>query len=81
MIPTSEQFHIKNPLVIVFQSDEGDVTMHIYPPDGYSHKEYGLLICDLVRHVAGCFRVPEDDVWEWVMKERRSPTTAISRPS
>ena len=27
------------------------------------------------------FRVSEDDVWAWVQKERRNPTTEITRPS
>ena len=40
-----------------------------------------MLICDLVRHAAKAFDVDEDDVWEWVDKERRDPTTPITRLS
>jgi hypothetical protein len=42
---------------------------------------YGLLIADLVRHVARAFKVGEDAVWEWVDKERGHPTTPITNPS
>jgi hypothetical protein len=40
-----------------------------------------LLVCDLVRHVARAFKIEENDVWEWVDKERRNPTTEITNPS
>jgi hypothetical protein len=35
---------------------------------------YGILICDLVRHVANAFEVNESAVWEWVDQERNRPT-------
>ena len=72
---------IEQPLVIMFE-DKGSVVCHIHPSErAKSHREYGLLICDLVRHGARAFEVEEDAVWEWVDKERRRPTTAITRPS
>lgn len=72
---------VEQPLVIMFE-DRGSVVCHIHPSKrARSHREYGLLICDLVRHVACAFEVEEDDVWEWVDKERHRPTTAIARPS
>jgi len=37
--------------------------------------EYGLLIADLVRHVASAFKVDEREVWEWVGKESDRPTS------
>ena len=39
------------------------------------------MICDLVRHVAGAFKVDEAAVWEWVEKERHNPTDQITTPS
>jgi len=71
---------ITAPLVIMFEQDKS-VVCHIHPPPTYSHKTYGLLICDLVRHIANAFKVDEDDVWEWVDKERYYHTTDIRQPS
>ena len=72
---------IDSPLVIMYEA-EGGITCRIHPnKNAKSHREYGLLICDLVRHVARAFKVEEDDVWEWVDKERRKPTTGITQPS
>ena len=36
---------------------------HLYP-GSFTHKEYGILIADIVRHVANAFKVHETDVWE-----------------
>ena len=72
---------IEQPLVIMFEAD-GRVVCHIHPSETAStHEHYGLLICDLVRHVARAFKVEEDDVWEYVDKERVRPTTGITTPS
>ena len=72
-------FKIEKPLVIMFPDKSGDVQRHIYPSERCpTHEEYGLLVADLVRHVARAF---EEDVWERVDKERRHPTTAIINPS
>jgi hypothetical protein len=50
-----EVVRIERPLVIVFE-DEGDVVCHIHPSErAKSHREFGLLVCDLVRHVARTF--------------------------
>jgi hypothetical protein len=70
---------IKQPLVIMFESGDG-VTCHI-DPQGYDYRVYGLLICDLVRHVARAFRVDESDVWEWVDRERQDPTAEVTQLS
>ena len=76
----SEPYKVKKPLIIMFEQD-GEIVCHIWPRPVDCHKSYGLLVCDLVRHVAAAFKVEEDDVWEWVDKERHHHTTDISRPS
>jgi hypothetical protein len=58
-----------------------NVNCAIHPHEGLDHKNYGLLVCDRVRHVAEAFHVAEGDVWEWVDKERYRYTTGIRRPS
>jgi len=77
---TEQPMTITAPLVIMFECD-GKIVCHIHPRPQDSHKSYGLLVCDLVRHLAGAFKVDEDDVWEWVDKERHHHTTKIIQPS
>lgn len=57
---------IRQPLVIMYQTETGKVETRIHPPFDYTHRHYGLLVCDLVRHVAAMFREPEEKVWYWV---------------
>jgi hypothetical protein len=64
---------IESPLIIVFEND-GEIQTRLYPGD-HGYKDYGILIADLVRHVANAFKVSEEDVWEWVEKERSNPTS------
>ncbi|HKX07968.1 MAG TPA: hypothetical protein VJN67_07220 [Stellaceae bacterium] len=72
---------IEQPLVVMFEAPGGEVICHVHPSKtASSHQHFGLLICDLVRHVARAFKVTEDDVWEWVDKERDRPTTEIKTP-
>ena len=75
-----EPIRIETPLVIMF-ANEGKIICHLYPRATDTHEGYGLLICDLVRHVARAFQVDEDDVWEWVEKERHHQTAEFTSPS
>jgi hypothetical protein len=77
---TAKPLRIEKPLLLMFEED-GQTICHIHPTEGYDHRQYGLLICDLVRHMACAFDVAEDEVWEWVDKERHNPTTEITQPS
>jgi hypothetical protein len=74
---TEKPLRIESPLVMMFEQD-GKIVCHIHPRDR-NHTHYGLLVCDLVRHVARAFRVDEDAVWEWVDKERRNPTSDVEQ--
>ncbi len=79
--PKAQTWEVHNPLVIMFETPpDNAVVCHINPGD-HTYEAYGLLICDLVRHVAAAFQVKENRVWEWVDKERRRPTTKIRQPS
>lgn len=72
---------ITDPLVVMFREPGGNVVTHIHRAPGLGYESFGLLVCDLVRHVAQAFAVSEAEIWEWVDKERRRPTTGITRPS
>ena len=80
-MPRQQQMRITDPLVVMFRDPDGQVITHIHRPPDLGYESFGLLVCDLVRHVANAYLVPEYAVWEWVEKERRRPTTTISRPS
>jgi hypothetical protein len=71
---------INTPLVIMFKGKDSDsVICHLYPTENnYGYREYGLLVCDLVRHVANCFGIGEEEVWDWVDKERSKPTSPVT---
>jgi hypothetical protein len=73
-------FIVQEPLVIMFRQGDS-VICHLHPAEEDTYEGYGILICDLVRHVARCFDVNEDDVWDWVDKERDNPTDEITNPS
>lgn len=70
---------IKTPLVIVFEDDASDkVNFRLHPSEKCNtYQGYGLLVSDLVRHIAKLFQVNEEQVWMWVDKERAKPTTPI----
>ena len=70
------EMQIDSPLIIVFKND-GEIQTHLYPGE-MNHKEYGVMIAALVRHVAKAFTVHEDEVWESVDEERYHPTTPVS---
>lgn len=70
---------IKQPLVIMFNDDNDKIICHLYPRKEDTYEHYGLLICDLIRHTAKCFKVDEDKIFEWIEKERLNPTTPIEQ--
>lgn len=61
----------------MFQDKEGDIQTRLHT-EGRNYQQYGILIADLVRHVAKAFKVHENDVWEWVDKERDQPTSPVT---
>jgi hypothetical protein len=67
---------IEKPLIICFEN-EGKIQTHLYPGER-DYKGYGILIADIVRHVANAFNVHENDVWEWVEKERDHQTSPVT---
>lgn len=74
---SDEPKFVKNPLVLIVQDEGGKTQTYIHPPSDFTHAHYGLMVCDLVRHIAKMFGQPEEKVWYWVDKERRNPTTAV----
>ena len=67
------------PLVIMYADGER-VACRIHPDPAMDHRHYGLLVADLVRHIAGAYGVDEDEVWEFIDRERRAPTAPALVP-
>jgi hypothetical protein len=61
------------PLVIMSETRDGKVEITLAPPNDERLQTYlgfVLLVCELVRHIAGAFDVPEEKVWALVERER-----------
>lgn len=72
---------IKRPLIMMFETDDGNIQCNIHRTPDMTYEHYGLLICDLVRHIANAHGVSESTGWERIEREREHPTTEIRRPS
>jgi hypothetical protein len=53
------------PLLMMFKRGRDMIECRIHPPPNMTYQHYGLLVCDLVRHIANAFEVTPDLVWEW----------------
>ena len=69
---------VDHPMVIIFRDQDGEPETHIHPCPEDTYAEYGIIICDLVRHVARCYGVAETAVWQWVDAERNRPTAPLT---
>jgi hypothetical protein len=68
---------IKNPVLILMDNSDGMIKTVVIPRPTDTHMHFGMMIADSVRHIAKAFGVSDAEVWEWVDKERLSPTTDI----
>ena len=68
-------FVISDPLILVFRAQDGSIVTRMRPNERDTYEGYGLLLADLVRHVAQMFGVEEADVREWVELELDRPET------
>ncbi len=68
---------IDNPHIVVF-SREGELETDILHKPGDRYATFGIMVADIVRHIANAFKVEEKFVWLWVDKERYKPTSPIT---
>lgn len=77
--------HIEKPWIIMHQVEDKVECVLLNPSDKpdpenlIGFEKYALLACDLIRHIARAFGVEEEDVWDWVERERYHPTTKVER--
>jgi hypothetical protein len=72
VVPSREDA-MKRPLVIMSETPDGKVEIALAPGNDERLQTYPgfvSLVCDLVRHIAGAFDVPEEKVWASVERER-----------
>lgn len=60
------------------KEDDGQIYTHL-TLGVYSYRAYGILIADIIRHVAIAYNVRPEDVLDWVNRELVYPTTSIKR--
>jgi hypothetical protein len=69
----SREEAMHRPLVIMSETQDGKVEIALAPPNDERLQTYPgfvSLVCELVRHIAGAFDVPEEKVWASVERER-----------
>src|SRR5262249_37580049 len=69
----SREKEMQRPLVIMSETQDGKVEIALAPPNDERLQTYPgfvSLVCELVRHIAGAFDVPEEKVWASVERER-----------
>ena len=72
---------IINPWVIVHQplGDGDNIETILVGPPHADHRAFGIVIADIIRHVAKRFGVAEADVHEWVQRELVQPPSTTMR--
>lgn len=70
---------IKQPLLIVYEEDNGNTATILHPTEEITPAHYGLLLADCLRHVARMYDCSEDKVWKYLKKEYNNPTSSIWR--
>lgn len=68
-------------ILIQVQQEPGEklqTFLNNYNDPSLDYRAFGLILCDVARHVAKAFHVKESDVWEWIDRERHRPTTKIT---
>jgi hypothetical protein len=64
---------MKRPLVIMSETQDGKIEI-VLAPGNHEHLQsypgFVSLVCELMRHIAGAFDVPEEKVWASVERER-----------
>jgi hypothetical protein len=68
--------------VIAFPTNDG-MDVHVYPPSYANTPDqglmfYGIVIADIVRHIAQAYEVSPDALWAAIDIERKHPTTEIN---
>lgn len=66
------------PWIIAHEIENAKLQVILAGPPGAGHEQFGLVICDIIRHVAQHFEVDEADVWHWIQREMDKPTTTLT---
>jgi|ETNvirnome_2_130_1030620.scaffolds.fasta_scaffold01225_3 hypothetical protein len=70
---------IEKPWVIAHEIEGGRLQVLLVGPDYAKHQHFGIVIADIIGHVAGHFDMDVQDVLDWVQREIDDPTTTLER--
>lgn len=66
------------PMVIVHR-EAGELQTLLFNFEGHKPEAYGLIVADIIGHVAKHYDCDPEFVMDWVRKELDNPTTPLTR--
>jgi hypothetical protein len=63
--------------LILTEDDTGKLVCMIQKQPGDAVGHFGIALADCARHVARAFHVDEDEVFEWIERERDKPSSKL----
>ena len=70
--------NIVDPRILVHEPNKGQLEILIGANEGETYEMFGVLIADVIRHVARGFNVEPSDVHERVQDELDNPTRELT---
>lgn len=70
---------ITQPWIIAHERDDGTLEVMLAGPEGADECGFGLVIADIIGHVAAHFVIEKDEVMAHVQREIDHPTTKLSK--
>lgn len=75
----SEAQPIENPWIIAHEVEDHKLQVLLIGPAHAKHSHFGLVIADIIGHVALHFDMDAQDILDWVQREIDEPTTTLTR--
>lgn len=76
---SDETYTVKDPYFVMFRNEANQAECHIGGPDDTGLPVYGILVADLIRHLAIAHGVEVEAVMAHVMLELARPSAVITR--
>jgi hypothetical protein len=72
---------LQNARLILTSDDSGKLVCLIKRQPGDVVGHFGIALADCARHVAKAFGVGEDEVFDWIERERQEPSSKLQGTS
>lgn len=80
MSEIDEVYRVKDPYFVMFRNEQNQVECHIGgPEDSVEMGLYGILVADLIRHIALAHGADPKEVLWHIILELNNPTCTITR--